>query len=237
MRYLDELSTDETLEQERQIAAYLIAHPDFLAHHPEVLTAIDVPHGIQGAVSLIEYQVRVLRRQLAIERNRLTHLIARAREYEALSARLHRLILQLMVVDDPEHLCRLLRETLLREFRAEALAFKLFALADIERVPHDPLVNAFADFIDRRNALCGPLSPERAARLFGAESIGLIHSAAILPLNADRQSGIIAIGSADATRFSPDMGTDFLNRLGELISQKLHVIHFTGCTPSQSSSA
>jgi uncharacterized protein len=225
-----EHSQDEAFEQEQRVAEYLIAHPDFLKRHPEVLTTIEVPHGLTGAVSLIEYQVRTLRRLLATERNRLTHLIARAREYESLSARLHGLILQLMVVDDPESLCHLLRETLLREFHAEALAFKLFALATLESRPHDPLVNAFADFMDRRNALCGPLSPERALALFGDGGTG-IHSAAIVPIHADGQSGIIAIGSADATRFSPKMGTDFLNRLGEVISQKLRTVRLDNCEP------
>ena len=226
-----EHSQDEAFDQEQRVAEYLIAHPDFLKRHPEVLTTIEVPHGLTtGAVSLIEYQVRLLRRQLAVERNRLTHLIARAREYESLSTRLHGLILQLMVVDDPESLCHLLRETLLREFHAEALAFKLFALAAIERTPHDPLANAFADFIDRRNALCGPLSPGRAVALFGEGGAG-IHSAAIVPIYADGQSGIIAIGSADATRFSADMGTDFLNRLGEIISQKLRTVRLGNCEP------
>ncbi|MTW20850.1 DUF484 family protein [Allochromatium palmeri] len=226
-----EQSQNEVFDQEQRVAEYLMAHPDFLVRHPEVLTAIEVPHGVTGAVSLIEYQVRALRRQLATERNRFIHLIARAREYESLSTRLHGLILQLMVVDDSEPLCHLLRETLLREFHAEALAFKLFALAAIEEgAPHDPLANAFADFIDRRNALCGPLSPERAVALFGEGGAG-IHSAAIVPIHASGQSGIIAIGSADATRFSPDMGTDFLNRLGEIISQKLRAIRFSGCEP------
>lgn len=225
-----EHSHDGNPEQERRTVEYLLANPDFLRRHPDVLKAIEVPHRIEGAVSLIEHQVRLLRRQLAAERNRLAHLIARARAYESLSARLHGLVLQLMVVDDPEHLCHLLRETLLREFHAEALAFKLFALAVIEGAPHDPLANAFADFIDRRNALCGPLSPERAVALFGERGAS-IHSAAIIPIYADGQSGIIAIGSADASRFSPDMGTDFLNRLGEIISQKLRAIRFGGCQP------
>ena len=225
-----EHSLDEALDQERQVVDYLMAHPDFLARHPEVLSAIEVPHGIQGAVSLIEYQVRVLRRQLATERNRLVHLIARARQNESLAIRLHGLILQLMMVKDPEPLCHLLRETLLREFHAEALAFKLFARATLESRPHDPVANAFADFIDRRNALCGPLSPERAVAHFGEAGAG-IHSAAIVPIHADGQSGIIAIGSADATRFSPEMGTDFLNRLGEIISQKLRTVHLGNCEP------
>ena len=79
--------------------------------------------------------------------------------------------------------------------------------------------------------LCGPLSPERALALFG-DGGASIHSAAIVPIHADGQSGIIAIGSSDATRFSPEMGTDFLNRLGEIISQKLRSVRLGDCEPA-----
>ncbi|MGQ9658807.1 MAG: DUF484 family protein [Thermochromatium sp.] len=223
-----EHNQDDLADQERQVAEYLIAHPDFLVRHPEVLSAIEVPHGIPGAVSLIEYQVRLLRRQLAIERNRLAQLIARARDNETLAIRLHRLFLQLMGVGDLEHLCRLLRETLLREFHAEALAFKLFAHATIGHRPHDPLVSAFADFMDRRKTLCGPLNPEHAQALFGDGGVA-IHSAAIIPIQTDGQSGILAIGSAETLRFRPEMSTDFLDRLGEILSQKLRTMRLGHC--------
>jgi uncharacterized protein YigA (DUF484 family) len=35
---------------------------------------------------------------------------------------------------------------------------------------------------------------------------------------------VLAIASADADRFRPEMGTDFLDRLGEILSQRLAVL-------------
>lgn len=215
-------------EEERQVAAYLIAHPDFLIRHPEVLAIIDVPHRVPGAVSLIEYQVQRLRRQLAAERKRLAHLIARAREYEVLANRLHNLVLKLIAVERPDQLCHLLRDSLLREFQAEALALKLFAHQSIALASTNPLTQSFIEFIDRRHALCGPLSPERARMLFGTAG-GAIQSAAIVPLYTETQAGVIAIGSTDPTRFTDDMQVDILDRLGELISQKLKVVPLEHC--------
>ncbi len=223
-----EQGTREDPDLEQRVTDYLVSHPDFFERNEEVLAAIQVPHLIGGAVSLIEHQVRVLRKQLDAERHRLTHLLSRAREYEALSMRLHGLVLQLMAVDDPEHLCHLLREAMLREFRAEALALRLFPLDLADANPKDPLTAAFCDFIDLEHALCGPLSPERAVMLFGAAG-GNIRAAALVPIRAGGHSGVLAIGSEDVERFHPDMGTDFLDRLGEIISQKLRTVPLGHC--------
>lgn len=211
------------------VADYLRRHPGFFDDHPDVLAAMQVPHLTSGGtVSLIEHQVRLLRKQLAAERGRLAHLISRARDYEALSTRLHALVLQLLAVNDPDQLCHLLREALLREFHADAIALELFAQAVLEGQEPDALALAFADFVDRQHALCGPLDASRAALLFGESGAG-VRTAALVPIRTDGHSGVLAIGSVDPERFNPDMGTDFLDRLGEIVSHKLHAVPIAPC--------
>ena len=46
---------------EDQVAAWLVAHPDFVARHPEAFEAQAIGHDAQGATSLIERQVARLR--------------------------------------------------------------------------------------------------------------------------------------------------------------------------------
>ncbi|NEX19449.1 DUF484 family protein [Thiorhodococcus mannitoliphagus] len=223
-------ATIEDLDLEKRVAEYLISHPDFFAHNTDILAAIQVPHLVgEGAVSLIEHQIRVLRKQLESERNRLAHLISRAREYEELSARLHNLTLHLMSVSDSEHLCALLREAMLREFNAEMVTLKLFPLGTKADGQEDPLTTAFREFIDREHTLCGPLDETKARMLFGATEINRVRAAALVPINADGKSGVLAIGSEDPERFHPDMGTDFLDRLGEIVSHKLRNIPLDHC--------
>ncbi|MBK1724283.1 DUF484 family protein [Thiocystis violacea] len=219
-----EQTTVEDPDLEKRVADYLSNHPDFFERNSDLLVALRVPHltGV-GAVSLIEHQVRVLRKQLDSERNRLTHLISRAREYEALSERLHNLTLHLMSVSDPEHLRHLLHEAMVREFHAEAVSLKLFPLAAAAEGDADPLTSAFRDFIDKQQTLCGPLTEAKARLLFG-ETGGGIRTAALVPIHAEGRSGVLAIGSADPERFHPDMGTNFLDRLGEIVSHKLRTI-------------
>lgn len=205
-------------DDEKALAAYLMQHADFLVRHPEVLAKLHVPHGAGGAVSLIEHQVSVLREQLATERGRLNHLVARARDYEELSARLHALTLKLIVAHDMEHACSALQDALREQFNAEAVALKLFPLG-AEEAGNDPVVGSFIDFVERDRCLCGPLKPEQTRALF--DDTPGIRSAALVPIKAQGQTGVLAIGSTDPARFTADMGTDLLERLGAIAGAKL----------------
>jgi uncharacterized protein YigA (DUF484 family) len=205
--------------ESRAVAAYLLQHPDFLERYPEVLAKLHVPHGAGGAVSLIEHQVAVLREQLGKERGRLNHLMARAHEYEQLSARLHELTVQLITAPDLERACAALEASLREQFSAEAVAIKLFPVDPEQRI-EDPLVQSFVDFIDRDRCLCGPIAPQQAEPLFGAD-VGKMQSAALVPIRGTEQTGVLAIGSTDPKRFTPDMGTELLERLGAIAGAKL----------------
>jgi uncharacterized protein YigA (DUF484 family) len=214
-----------TAEEARQalddaaVAAWLEANPDFFVRHPDLTARLRLPHGPSGAVSLVERQTAVLRGQLETERRRLAHLIARAREFETLSGRLHALVLKVIAAPDMERLEAALVESLCKEFDAEEVTLKLFPVA-AEADPKDPLVAAFLDFVDRKHALCGPLDGPRSEALFG-EQAAKIQSAALIPVRAEARSGVLAVGSADPKRFAPDMGTEHLDRLGEVVGRKL----------------
>jgi len=43
----------------------------------------------------------------------------------------------------------------------------------------------------------------------------------LIPLGGHRWRGLLVVGSADAGRFHPGVGTLFLERIGELVSQAL----------------
>jgi uncharacterized protein YigA (DUF484 family) len=226
----------EAPNPDNEVAAYLLRNPTFFLRYPQVLATLEIAHETGGAVSLIEQQVRVLRRQLETERQRLTHLISRAREYEALSERLHHLVVKLIAAQDAEQVCTLLKTALLTEFSAEAMTLKLFATETASPAHSDPLTLAFRGFLDRHHALCGPLDQEKAQMLFGPAGAE-IRSAALVPVRADGHAGVLAIGSRDAERFGPDMGTELLDRLGEIVGQKLRIIHIGSCDESVESTA
>ena len=171
---------------ERTVADYLHGQPRFFDRHPEVLTRLNLTHAAGGAISLIEHQVKVLRRELEAERGRLAQLIARARDYETFSARLHSLVLQLVGATDLEQVRAALHEALMREFSAQAVTLKVFALDPAAVAPEpDPVADAFREFLGLDHALCGPLDDDKNAILFG--DLGAqVQCAALVPDPRDR---------------------------------------------------
>jgi uncharacterized protein YigA (DUF484 family) len=70
---------------------------------------------------------------------------------------------------------------------------------------------------------CGANSGFEAAGWFdNAESV---MSLALIPLRPDRQHtafGLLALGSPDPTRYTPDMGVEFLAQVGDVAGAALH---------------
>jgi uncharacterized protein YigA (DUF484 family) len=67
---------------------------------------------------------------------------------------------------------------------------------------------------------CGANSGFEAANWFD----GQVNSVALIPLRvgiAPQAFGLLVLGSPDADRFSANMGTTFLSRIGELASASL----------------
>jgi uncharacterized protein YigA (DUF484 family) len=211
--------TKPSLAGDATVAAYLEADPEFFLRHPELTARLRLPHGPEGTLSLVEHQMALLRAQVEDERRLLAQLIARARDYEALAGRLHGLMLQLISAPDRLTLEALLSDSLRREFEAEAVALVFDTQAGQAGTdPAIPSGEATGTTTERQaRARCGPLDPDHAALLFADTGVG-IRSAAIIPFHSPTQSGLLAIGSTDPARFGPDMGTDHLHRLGELVS-------------------
>jgi uncharacterized protein YigA (DUF484 family) len=71
-----------------------------------------------------------------------------------------------------------------------------------------------------RTACLNDLRPELHTLLFGERS-PQIRSVALVPLGSAAPWGVLVLGSADRSRFQPDMGTVYLTRLGEVLTQAL----------------
>jgi uncharacterized protein YigA (DUF484 family) len=77
----------------------------------------------------------------------------------------------------------------------------------------DSSLRPFSEFISADEPLCGRLQAEKLEVLFGARA-GEVQSAALLSLQG---RGLLAIGSIDANRFYPGMGTLFLRLMSEAL--------------------
>ena len=87
--------------------------------------------------------------------------------------------------------------------------------------------DTFQQFFNQNQPICGQLEQEQLDYIFGAES-DRIASTALIPLKSDGVLGLLAIGSVDPKRFAPHHGTEFLSRLGEIISRTLQAVSLPG---------
>ncbi|MCU7907070.1 MAG: DUF484 family protein [Candidatus Thiodiazotropha sp. (ex Epidulcina cf. delphinae)] len=215
---------------EDQLASYLSEHPDFFSRHPDLLGRIEIPHESGAAVSLIERQVETLRNQFRASQKHLSELLEVARNNELLQERMHRLTLELIDAATFEEVLNALEDELHDDFKADAVELRLFSSSHLDDHPDEALsgqIATFEQFFNRNQPICGKLDPHQLDYIFGAEG-DRITSTALIPLKSDGVLGLLAIGSCDPKRFAHHQGTDFLTRLGEIISRTLQAVSLPG---------
>lgn len=216
------------LPQEADVLCYLREHPRLLIDHPTVLEYVQLEHGVDGATSLIELQMKRLRGQNQELQERLHELVANARDNEAVNRHLQQLAVALLGARTATDTFAEVYQSLKGGFRADWARVRIFAQ------PHAAPARGCGEFVGADAAttarmleclhgakpLLGPLDGETRALLF-PDHVSLVKSAALMPLVAPRMRGVLAIASANENRFPVHAGTVFLEHLGELVSQSL----------------
>jgi len=209
------LSTDD-------VAEWLLENPEFFQEQTALVEDLKVHHPTQGAVSLIEHQVSVLRHSKKSLQDKLAELIELANDNERLSNQLHSLSLALIEADTLDSVLSVAREQLNTTFDAEAVSIRLFKTGTKDRAPY--FVNArdisklFSSAYRTHNPLCGTLNKEQNDLVFPDVEFD-VKSSVFIPLNEGRPIGFLAMASAKKSRFRPSMGTHFIKSLGELVGR------------------
>lgn len=192
------------------VAQYLKQHPDFFDAHPELLENLHVPHGGNGTVSLVERQLKVLRERQAASRERLAELVRVARNNDQLAERVHKLTLRLLHTRTAADVCA----------QVEASMREDFDVAPTQLVLEPEKRPMLESLLSAGKPRCGHFSETQRKSLLG-DSGASIASMAIIPLGPGATLGALVLGSTDADRFNPAVSTDFLARIGEMISAAL----------------
>lgn len=215
--------TTQTGIDDEAVARFLRENPDYFQRYPGILTLLELPHPSGQAVSLVERQVAVLRERNIDMRKRLTQLVGAASTNDSLFDKTRTLTLALLDVDDFAGLDAVIDESLKAGFRADDVACYLAVSTPIPRLRHVhgcdhsnelPMLN----LTQSTGTSCGPLRAEEYRRLFRvADAVDA--SAALVQLRHRGLVGILAIGSRDPRRFSPDMGTLFVRYIGDVLAR------------------
>lgn len=218
---------------EEAIADYLQLNPDFFERHSALLTKLKLAHSRGAAtVSLIERQVQALRDKNQALEARLRELIDVARDNDVLAGKIHRLSCRLIRASDAEGLLDALEHSLRQEFGASEWLLLLGSAhpSGLTRISSRHLrlvadgaaeLKMFETLFESGRPRCGQIRDSQRDFLFGAGTVE-IGSAALVPLGPEPSAGLLAIGSPDAERFHPTMSTEFLARIGDLVSEAVH---------------
>jgi uncharacterized protein YigA (DUF484 family) len=215
---------------EDQIADFLVAHPDFFERHGAVLARIKLPHQRgSAAISLVERQVLVLRdRHTALER-KLHELIENGRANDAISDRMHRLTRRLLRARDAAGVLAALETSLREDFGASrwvllatdpaAATLGTLHSGHVRVVPRGSAeLKIFETFFESGRPRSGQIRDTQREYLFGGEG-SQVGSTVLIPLGERAALGILAIASNDTERYLPTMSTDYLVRIGEIVTE------------------
>ena len=217
---------------EERIERYLSLNPDFFERHQPLLARMRLPHMRTGStVSLVERQVEVLREQKTEADRRLAEFIAVARANDTLAERIHRFTRRMLRAPNPVAAIGTLEASLREDFDAFhsvlVLTTPIASLANVEAEPFlrklaadDANIRTFEALLATGKPRCGQVRDTQRDFLFGPESAS-IGSVALVPLGENGTLGLLALGSAERERFHPGMSTEFLKRMGELITDAL----------------
>jgi uncharacterized protein YigA (DUF484 family) len=220
---------DDT-SSESQLLSLLRKNLDILIKHPELLVELEIPHQAGDASSLIERQVNVLRDNLKNSEKRLRRLMDIARDNERLAKSRHRIAVNLLGAHDLDDVISIVLDELKNELKAEFVDIKLISNNKEMRENHPDLfvtsrsakLKEFSTMLKHKNPVCGRCSQEQKDFLFG-NSAEEVASAAVIPLVAGADLGLLGLGGRDPDRFQTSMGTEFLTQVGELVSATLAV--------------
>jgi len=220
---------------EQDIADFLARTPGFFERHAELLASVQLshPHGAR-AVSLQERQAEMLREKIKGLETKIIEMIRNGQENVAIADRLHRWTRSLMLTTDAARLPEVLLQELRHQFLIPQAGLRLWgvAAAHADAAYAQPVsadVKSFAASLSQ--PYCGVNSGFEAARWLqgseggdregGTSSLALIPLALGKPGSLAQSFGLLVLGSPDPTRYTAEMGTEFLVRVGDIASAAL----------------
>jgi len=119
---------------DREVADYLLANPEFFSQHAELLAAIRLanPHG-KAAISLQERQMEMMREKNKLLERRLAELLRYGHENDTIAAKFNRWTAHVIAERDAHALPRTVALGLMEVFDVPRAALRLWDVADIYR--------------------------------------------------------------------------------------------------------
>jgi hypothetical protein len=211
----------ESQDPVSHVRALLRDHPTLFRDHPELLEELELAPGEETTVVALEHaRTRRLERRIEELEAELEQLVETARENDRLARHLHRLTVELLRCADGDELVHALLEGVRQNFRVEAVGLRVareWFAPNLDERFLAPQLWVQKRFVASGNVVLGaPEDAEGVTSLYGDTSEP-VRSQALVPLRDGSQLfGVMGLGSSEAKRYTPGMGTTYLERLAEL---------------------
>ncbi len=207
-----------------QVARYLQDHPEFFAQRGDLLTQLSVPnpYGDQ-AISLGERQLQVLREKLQALEARMREMLRYAEDNDAISAKVYALAAKLNAARNLEAVLQTTYHDLRERFSVPHVALRIWGTV---LSPDQPEFSPVSQELEQQVAAlatprCGAEVPAEVRAWFAGVGAHL-NSFALLPLGDPESQGgmrgLLVLGSEDAQRFYPEMGSFYLDWIARQLS-------------------
>lgn len=212
---------------DNDVINYLSSNTDFFVRHPEQLETLRVSNKNGTVTSLVNHQVNVLKERNEQLKSRLATLIGYAEENEKTMSQVFELTLQLSqishVANVTKHFTRFVKQSFDSDlFKVVVPTYEnlkssasVLCVEDSEVFSH-----VFSEFIKNNTPICGRLHKDKLEFIFG-ERADKIGSTVILPIGSHAKKGLLVFASFDENKFNPEMSTDLLARLSQILDRKL----------------
>ena len=197
--------------------------PEVVDQYAEMLTLVTLPDPHSGrAISITEKQLFNLREKVRTLEAKLVELIGFGEENDSISDKVHGLAVALIAATDHAGVVRALYSHLGGAFAVPHVGLRLWGLggSGVESDPVSGELMAFAAGLSK--PYCGAVAGQEALAWFG-DSGSQLRSMAQVPLReaGGLSFGLLVMASEEPTRFYPELGTLYLERIGEMAAAAL----------------
>ena len=206
------------------VAQYLKQHPQFFDEYADMLSDIYVPHPHGGrAIPISQRQIVTLRDNNQILQDKLRELVKFGEENDVIGEKIHHLSIKLLTFPHLNDLLNDLNSILQDIFSIPHVALRLWDI-DFDSLEISKFISTNTEIHTMTNSLlhpyCGPQLIDEIKLWFG-EGAANLRSFSMIPLKTKQTIGLLVLASEEPQRFYPEMGTLYLQRLGELISTSI----------------
>lgn len=224
---------------ETEVRDWLLAHPQFLQQHPEVLLTLAPPAEQHGG-NVLDFQHHMLghlQDHLRQVKERYEGLIVASRDNMSTQSQVHQAVLGLVRAADLEHLLQMLTQDLVQLFDLDIVRLALESpVAEYYATQYSEPDSSGFSFIEpgmvdavlgigQEICLIADLQQEMSEplRQIFADCIGLVRSCVLLrmALPGSHREALLVFGVRHEGRFHPHQGVELLQFLARVVEYKL----------------